>query len=52
LNYIKEFTDVVINPVEVALGIKRRVIIAKVNGLVADESPQNIEIIAVIEFVH
>jgi len=52
LDYIKEFADVVVNLIVIALGIKRRVNIAKVNRLVADESPQNIDVVAVVEFVH
>jgi metal-sulfur cluster biosynthetic enzyme len=41
--------DIVVNPVVIALGIKRRVDITKVNRFITDEFAQNIEIAAVIE---
>ncbi len=44
--------DVVVNLIVVALGIKRRVDITKVNCFVADEAAQNIEMVALVEFVH
>ena len=45
-------SDVVVNLIVIALGIKRRVNITKVNRFVADEFPQNVEVVAVKEFVH
>lgn len=45
-------TDVVVNLIVIAFGIKRRVNITKVNRFVADEFTQDVEIVAVKEFVH
>ena len=43
--------DVVVNLIVIALGIKRRVNITKVNCFVADEFAKNVEVVAVVEFV-
>jgi len=45
-------TDVVVNLIVIALGIKRRVNIAKVSRFITEEAAENVEIIAVVEFVH
>lgn len=52
MNYIKESFDVVVNLIVVALGIKRRGTITKVNRCIADEFTQNVEVVAEVEFVH
>ena len=44
--------DVVVNLIVIALGIKRRVNVAKINRFIADELPQNIEVISVIKFIY
>jgi hypothetical protein len=44
--------DVVVNLIVIALGIKRRIDVTKINCFIADESPQNIEIIHAVKFVH
>jgi len=41
----------VVNLIVVALGIKRRLNIAKVNGFITDESSENVKVIAVKKFV-
>ena len=44
--------DIVVNLVVIALGIERRIDVAKINRLIADKFPHNIKIVTVIEFVH
>jgi len=44
--------DVVVNLIVIALGIKRRVDITKVSRFITEEAAENVEIIAVVEFVH
>jgi len=44
--------DIVVYLVVVAFGIERRVNVTKIDGIVFDKFSQDIEIIAVIEFVH
>ncbi len=52
MDYIKEFADVVVNLIVIALGIKRRVNITKVNRFITNEFAENVEIVAVVEFIH
>ncbi len=44
--------DVVVNLIVVSLGIKRRVNITKINRFIADKAAENVEVVAVKEFVH
>jgi hypothetical protein len=44
--------DVVVNLIVVALGIKRRVNVTKINRFIAEKTLQHVQIITVIKFVH